>query len=32
LCNKYVESKQVNEYIFNKMECGKYKHRFLEVN
>jgi predicted O-methyltransferase YrrM/SAM-dependent methyltransferase len=32
LCNKYVASKQVNEYIFNKMECGKYKHRFFEVN
>jgi len=31
LCEKYIHKKAVKEYVFSKVECEKYKHRFLEV-
>jgi predicted O-methyltransferase YrrM len=31
LCEKYIDEKFLKEHVFSKVECKKYKHRFLEV-
>lgn len=31
LCEKYINEKVLKEHVFSKVECKKYKHRFLEV-
>jgi predicted O-methyltransferase YrrM len=31
LCEKYIDEKVLKEHVFSKVECKKYKHRFLEV-
>ena len=31
LCEKYINEKVLKEHFFSKVECKKYKHRFLEV-
>jgi len=31
LCEKYINEKILKEHVFSKVECKKYKHRFLEV-
>jgi len=31
LCEKHIDEKFVKEHVFSKVECKKYKHRFLEV-
>jgi len=31
LCEKYIDEKVLKEHVFSKVECKKYKHKFLEV-